>query len=86
MAADGALEEKLQAYMKVNELYANAIQGYKGSWVSSVVMGGERGSQTAGSGAQELINLLAVKKARELGIDLCLRGQPPVATPTSEIK
>jgi hypothetical protein len=50
-ATDGALEKKLRAYMKVNELYANAIHGYKGNWLPSVVMGGDRGSEMAGSGA-----------------------------------
>ena len=51
MEADGALEKKLRAYMKVNELYANAIQGYKVNWLPSVVMDGDYGSETAGSGA-----------------------------------
>ena len=51
MEADGALEKKLRAYMKVNELYANAIQGYKVNWLPSVNMDGNYGSETAGSGA-----------------------------------
>ena len=77
MEADGALEKKLQAYTEVAKLYASAIKDYKGNWVPSVVMGGGNGSQTAGSGAHELIDLLTVKTARELGLDMSIR------TPTS---
>ena len=73
MEADGALEKKLQAYMEVSKLYAAAIQNYKGNWVPNVVMGGGNGNgthPTAGSGAQELIDLLTVKTAKELGLQL----------------
>jgi hypothetical protein len=51
MEADRALEKELRAYMKVNELYTNAIHGYKGNWLPSVIMGGDHGSDIAGSGA-----------------------------------
>lgn len=70
MEADGALEKKLQAYIEVSKVYAGAIQGYKGNWVPSVVMGNGHGTQTAGSGAQELVDLLTVKTARELGLQM----------------
>jgi hypothetical protein len=36
MEADRALEKKLWAYMRVNELYASAIQGYKGNGLPDV--------------------------------------------------
>jgi hypothetical protein len=75
MEADGALEKKLQAYMEVSKLYAAAIQNYKGNWVPNVVMGGGNGNgthPTAGSGAQELIDLLTVKTAKELGLDMVI--------------
>ncbi len=75
MEADGALDKKLQAYMEVNKLYAGAIQNYKGSWVPNIVMGGGNGMQTAGSGAQELINLLTVKTAQDLGLDMSIRAK-----------
>ena len=77
MEADGALEKKLQAYTEVAKLYASAIKDYKGNWVPSVVMGGGNGAQTAGSGAQELINLLTVKTAQDLGLDM------RISTPTA---
>jgi hypothetical protein len=78
MEADGALEKKLQAYIEVSKLYANAIKDYKGNWVPSVVMGGGNGAQTAGSGVQELIDLLTVKTAKALGLDMSIRT--PIAS------
>jgi len=83
MEADGALERKLGAYMEVNKVYANAIQNYKGSWVPNIVMGGGNGSQAAGSGAQELINLLTAKTAQELGLDISMRPKPTPAAAES---
>lgn len=70
MAADGALEKKLATYERVNQNYATAIQNFKGNWVPSVVMGGKNGDHVAGSGAHELIDLLTVKTARDLGLNL----------------
>jgi hypothetical protein len=70
MGADGALEKKLAAYVQVNQNYATAIQNFKGNWVPSVVMGGNNGNHVAGSGAHELIDLLTVKTARDLGLNL----------------
>lgn len=70
MEADGALEKKLTAYVQVNQSYATAIQNFKGNWVPSVVMGGANGNHVAGSGAQELIDLLTVKTAKDLGLSL----------------
>jgi hypothetical protein len=70
MGADGALEKKLAAYVQVNQNYATAIQNFKGNWVPSVVMGGNNENHVAGSGAQQLIDLLTVKTAKELGLNL----------------
>ena len=70
MTADGALDKKLATYERVNGLYADAIKGYGGSWVPSIVMGGS--SAGAGSGAQQLVNLLSAKTARDLSLDLTM--------------
>lgn len=77
MTADGALDKKLATYERVNGLYAEAIKGYGGSWVPSIVMGGGGGSSgggsndaVAGSGAQQLISLLSAKTAKDLSLDL----------------
>lgn len=73
MNADGALDKKLATWIKGQELWADAIKGYQGNWVPGVVMGGG-GSQNgnAASGAQDLVNLLTAKTARELGLDLSI--------------
>lgn len=72
MSADGALDPKLKAYIEVNSNYAKAIADYKGNWVPNVVMGenGQKGS----NGAQDMINLLSVKTAKELGLDMGVSG------------
>lgn len=71
MQADGALDKKLEAYTKVNEMYATAIASYKGAWVPSVVMGDS--TSGGGNGAQDLINMLSVKTARDLSLDLGIK-------------
>lgn len=81
LKADGALKVKLDAWIKVNEAYAQAIQMYKGNWVPQVVMGGstgEKGSTSGAGGAQDLVNLLLVKTAKDLALDI---GASPTATP-----
>ncbi len=79
MQADGALEKKLDAYIKVNEMYAKAIAEYKGNWVPTINQGG---TQTSGSGngAMGLIDLLSAKAAKDLALDMSLTNQqvPPV--------
>lgn len=75
MEADGALNQKLEALVKINQAYAAAIQGYQGNWVPSVVYGGgSTVGQSAGSGAQQLIDLLTAKTARDMGIDMGVSG------------
>jgi SPFH domain / Band 7 family len=68
MAADGALEKKLQTYEKVSQMYADAVKG--GTWVPSIVMGE---SKSGGNGASDLINLLTTKTARDLSLDMNIR-------------
>lgn len=70
MQANGALEQKLAAYVEVNKLYASAISTYTGNWVPTTVMGGN-GSQV--NGAQSLIELLSAKTARDLSLDLSVK-------------
>jgi len=71
MQADGALAQKLDAWIDVNKRYAQAIENYKGNWVPNLVMGGGAGS-TGTMGSQDLINLLTAKTAQELALDLSL--------------
>lgn len=66
MSADGALDKKLEAWVEVNKIYADAIKG--GNWVPSIVMGGS--DYKAGSGASDLINLMMAKTAKDLSLDM----------------
>lgn len=74
LSADGALSQKLDAYIQVNQAYALAIQNHAGAWVPSVIMGGSQNVAT-GSGAQQLMEMFAVKAAKDLALDLSLPGQ-----------
>ena len=70
MQADGALTLKLDAWLKAQGLWADAIAKYQGAWVPSVVMGGGPMGTSSGSGATTLVDLLTAKTARDLGLDL----------------
>lgn len=74
MNADGALDAKLEAYVKVNGFYANAIQtAQPGAWTPAFVMGSTGGNN--GTGAQALVDLFTAKAARDLGIDMSVSGK-----------
>ena len=73
MEANGALDVKLDAYIAVNKAYAESIAKYQGAWVPSVVMGGG-GSAQSGGGASTLVDMLTAKTARELGLDMSMKG------------
>ena len=72
MNADGALDKKLEAYVEIQKAYASAIENYKGNWVPSYVSG-NAGAQ-AGLGAQQMIDLLSIKAAKDLGLDMGISG------------
>lgn len=75
MRADGALEKKLEAFVRVSEMYASAIKDYKGSWVPNIVMGGPSGTgNPPGGAALSLVDLLTAKTARDLSLDFKLPG------------
>jgi len=69
--ADGALNQKLDAYVKVNAKYADAIANYKGDWVSRISMGGSK-SSSGQNGAQDMIDLLSIKAAKDLALDMTM--------------
>lgn len=69
LAADGALAQKLDAYVKVNERYAQAIENYQGNWVPQVITGsGTNGQQP--NAAMSLMEFFGVKAARDLALEL----------------
>jgi hypothetical protein len=70
MVADGALAQKLEALVKMNEQNAAAIKDYKGNWVPGVIMGQGGGQQS--NAAVSLLELMGVKAARDLGLDMSI--------------
>jgi len=74
MAADGALQQKLEVVKEISFRYADAIKDHQGPLVPTVVMGGGSGAVSHNS-VPDLINLLTAKAARDVGIDLSVKGQ-----------
>jgi regulator of protease activity HflC (stomatin/prohibitin superfamily) len=68
MEADGALEKKLDAYIKVNQMYADALRNIQVPIVPSVQLGNQPNQGT--TSAQTLMDLLQVKTARDLSLNL----------------
>ena len=72
MEADGALGEKLKAYIEVNRRYAEAVEQQK--WVPDIQFNSGSGNGSSVSGganqATALIDLLTAKTAKEISLDL----------------
>lgn len=73
MAADGALQIKLNAYVEAQRVWADAVARHQGPWVPSVVMG-QSGSNNGGNAASALVDMLTAKTAKDLGLDLTNRS------------
>ena len=67
MSADGALSQKLNAWVEVNKIYATEFAKQK--WSPDIQMGASSGGNTA----QAMIDLLTTKTARDLGLDLKMK-------------
>jgi hypothetical protein len=65
MEADGALAQKLETYERVMARFASAIEKQK--WVPEVQMGE---GASGGSSAMTLIDMMGVKAAKDLALDL----------------
>ena len=81
MAANGALEQKLAAYVEAQKAWANAFANYKGNIVPSVMTAGGGGGNTPGqqNGMGNFMDLLNAKMAKDLAIDVGIsnpQGQP----------
>lgn len=70
MSADGALAAKLEVWKAVHIRYAEAIEKQK--WVPEIQMGGS--GQAAGSAANDLIEMLKAQTAKELKLDMSVKG------------
>lgn len=83
MEADGQLDVRLNAWVKVNQAYAEAIQNAKpGAWVPTVNMGAAGNGSNATS-ADALVQMLTAKTAKDMGVDFSALHDPkqPVVTP-----
>jgi regulator of protease activity HflC (stomatin/prohibitin superfamily) len=70
MQADGALSQKLEAFIAVNAVYAKEFGKQK--WVPELQMGSTAGSANP---ATDLISLLVTKTAKDLSLDTGLKKQ-----------
>ena len=70
MQADGALQLKLDVYKAVMHDAFDAVKGYNGNWVPGIVMAGSGDKGHAGNGAMDMINLMSVKAAQDLNLNL----------------
>lgn len=68
MEADGALEQKIAAWKAVNGYYAEAVSKQK--WVPDVQMGS---SGESGTAANDLVQLMTVSTAKQLGLDMKIK-------------
>lgn len=64
--ADGALDKKLDAYIKVQGYWATALGQYQGNISPSVVSG----AGITGNGATNFMELMGIKAAKDLSLDL----------------
>lgn len=66
MQANGALEQKLAAWVDVNKAYAAAMSN--SNWVPTTIMGGGMGA-SYNTGAMNLIDLMTAKTAQDLNLN-----------------
>lgn len=68
MAADGALDKKLSAYVETQKIWADAFAKHANPLVPSVVMGGSANGQPVNA-ATQFMEMIGVKAARELAVN-----------------
>jgi hypothetical protein len=72
IAADNALNQRLDAYKYAVDRISTAIEKHQGSWVPGVVVGGSANGAAGGgvSSVQALMDLLLVNQAKAAGVNL----------------
>ena len=73
MEANGALEQKLDAWVKAQTAWAQGLSQYRGNITPSVVTGG--GTNTVGNGFDQFMSLLGAKQARDLALDIGVKQE-----------
>lgn len=71
MGADGALNEKLVAYVEANKAWAQAMASYQGNIVPLY----QTGAGAANNGAISFMEMMTAKTARDLAVDLGVTGK-----------
>ena len=66
MQANGALDQKLEAYKTVQKYWADAFSKYPGAIVPMIQTGGN----SSGNGALNFAELMSMKAAKDLALDL----------------
>lgn len=66
MQANGALEQKLETYLETQKVWAEALSKYQGAIVPQIQTGGS----TTSNGALNFAELMSMKAARDLSLDL----------------
>lgn len=69
MMADGALTQKIDAWVRSQELWANAFMNFKGSVVPQIVTGGSGQTGVQANAASDFMSLMAMKAAKDLALD-----------------
>lgn len=73
MEADGALQQKLDAYVNIMTAFANAVSKQK--WVPEVMMAGSGGTGgSEGNAASDLIQIFTAKSLKDLGLDMSIKA------------
>lgn len=70
MSANGALEQKLEAWIKVNEMWSNAFGSYTGSLVPAYISGGNGGTGGGNNAGTQFMEMMMMKTARDLNLDM----------------
>jgi hypothetical protein len=68
MAADGALDQKLQAYITTQKYWADAFSNYGGSLVPTIVTGG--GGANGGNAGLNFMEIMSAKAQMDLALSL----------------
>lgn len=69
MNADGALTQKIDAWVRGQELWASAFANFKGSVVPQIVTG-TSATNAAGNAATDFMSIMGMKAAKDLALDM----------------
>ena len=76
MQANGALEQKLDAWVKAQIAWAEGLSKYRGAITPSVVSGASNNG-TSTNGFEQFMSLLGAKTARDLALDISIKNETP---------